>query len=88
MKKILIAFTSLLFLIGANAYAVDTPAFASIWDKPSDSVNNMLTGLESEAGTSLTLSKASAASEPGILVMFGLGLIGLIATRKRIKVQE
>ncbi|MFT5717120.1 MAG: hypothetical protein ACJAWS_001242 [Oleiphilaceae bacterium] len=68
MNKIIAVFISLCFSLSANAYVVNTNnfQFGSSWDNPNSNVNTILTGLEDETGSGLTLNMISAQTWNGI----------------------
>jgi len=68
MNKIIAVLVSLSFSLSANAYVVNTNdfEFGSSWDSPNSNVNAILTGLEDQTGTGLTLNMISAQTWSGI----------------------
>jgi hypothetical protein len=68
MNKIITLMTSLCFSLSANAYVVNTNdfQFGSSWDNPNSNVDAILTGLEDQTGSGLTLNMISAQTWNGI----------------------
>lgn len=57
-KKLSVAFSTLLLASAAQAYTINTSGFTygSSWDNPSYNVEQVLSGIEDEAGVDLTLT--------------------------------
>jgi len=68
MNKIVVVFVSLFFSLSANAYVVNTNGFAfgSSWDNPNSNVDVILTGLEDQTNSGLTLNLISAQTWSGM----------------------
>ncbi len=68
MNKLVITLLGLLFSFTANAYVVNTNGFefGSSWDNPNHNVDTILSGLEDETGSGLTLNMISAQTWSGI----------------------
>jgi len=68
MNKIIAVLASLLFSFSANAYVVNTNnfEFGSSWDNPNSNVDAILSGLEDQTSSGLTLNMISAQTWSGI----------------------